>query len=45
VGEYTRRITWDSLGAARDWVLKLRITDPVRRVLTGASAEVTIGAA
>jgi len=37
-------LIWRSLGAARDWVLKLRITDPVKRVITGASAEVTVGA-
>ena len=43
IGEYTQRVMWRSLGAARDWVLKLRITDPVKRVLTGASAEITGG--
>ncbi len=41
VGEYTQRVKWNSLGAARDWVLKLRITDPVKVVLTGASVETT----
>jgi hypothetical protein len=40
VGEYTQRVIWRSLGSARDWVFKLRITDPVKRVITGASAEV-----
>lgn len=43
VGEFTQRVTWNSLGAARDWVLSLRITDPVKFVLTGASAEITGG--
>ena len=43
IGEYTQRVVWRSLGAARDWVLKLRITDPVKRVLTGASAEIQGG--
>jgi hypothetical protein len=42
IGEYTQRVIWNSLGAARDWVLKLRITDPVKRVITGASAEINI---
>ena len=41
IGEYTTRVVWNSLGAARDWVLKLRVTDPIHRVITGASAEVT----
>lgn len=43
IGNYTTRVIWNSLGAARDWVLKLRITDSVKRVLTGASAEITGG--
>lgn len=43
VGEYTQRVIWNSLGAARDWVLKLRVTDPVKRVITGASAEIIKG--
>jgi hypothetical protein len=41
IGQYTQRIVWNSLGAAVDWVLKLRITDPVKAVITGASAEIT----
>lgn len=44
VGEYTQRAIWRGLGAAQDWVLRLRITDPVKRVLTGASAEIVGGA-
>lgn len=43
VGEYTERVRWTALGAARDWVFRLRITDPVKRVITGASAEITVG--
>ena len=43
VGEYTTRVRWQALGAARDWVFKLRITDPVKRVITGASADISIG--
>jgi hypothetical protein len=41
IGNYTTRLKWNNLGAARDWVLKLRITDPVKRVITGASAEIS----
>lgn len=44
VGQYTQRVIWRTLGAARDWVLKLRITDPVKRVITGATAEIIGGA-
>jgi hypothetical protein len=39
IGEFTQRITWNSLGAARDWILKLRMTDPVKTIITGATAE------
>jgi hypothetical protein len=42
-GDYTQRVMWTSLGTARDWVLKLRITDPVFRVITGARAELVMG--
>jgi hypothetical protein len=40
IGQFTQRLKWNNLGAARDWVLKLRITDPIKRVITGASAEI-----
>lgn len=43
IGQYTQRCIWKSLGAARDWVLKLRVTDPVKRIITGATANVTGG--
>lgn len=43
IGQYTQRVIWNSLGAARDWVLKVRITDNVRRIITGASAEIIGG--
>jgi len=43
VGEYTERVIWRTLGVAFDWVFKLRITDPVNRVITGASAEIKVG--
>lgn len=44
LGAYTQRVIWRSLGAARQWILKLRITDPVRRVIVGATAEIIGGA-
>lgn len=43
VGQYTQRVIWRRLGRARDWVLKLRVTDSVKRVITGASAEIVGG--
>jgi hypothetical protein len=41
LGEYTQRVIWNTLGAARDWVFKLRLTDPVKTVITGANVEIT----
>lgn len=43
IGEYTTRTIWRTLGAARDWVLRVRMTDPVKFVMTGASAEIVGG--
>lgn len=43
VGEYTKRVIWRDLGGAHDWVLRLRITDPVKRVITGCSADIQNG--
>jgi len=36
-GEYYKRPEWRRLGQARDWVFKLRMTDPVKFVLTDIS--------
>jgi len=44
VGEYGVRVKWNALGSARDWVFKLRITDPVKRVITGVTADIKVGA-
>ncbi|MGZ5799238.1 MAG: hypothetical protein ACXWJZ_01235 [Burkholderiaceae bacterium] len=37
IGEYLARARWTILGMARDWVIKVRVTDPVKVVITGAS--------
>jgi hypothetical protein len=34
MGAYLTRVTWRRLGIARDWLFKLRITDPVKVVFT-----------
>lgn len=33
IGEYKTRTKWNRLGQSRDWVFRLRISDPVKRVL------------
>lgn len=35
IGEYVKRVSLRRLGTARDFVFKIRLTDPVKRVLTG----------
>lgn len=36
IGDYRRRVEWRRFGHSRRWTVKIRITDPVRRVVTGA---------
>lgn len=43
VGQYRSRAIWRRLGQARDWVFKFRITDPVKRVIYGASLNIRKG--
>ena len=40
-GEFTMRAEWRRLGCARDWVFKLRMTDPVKFVLIQGVIEAT----
>lgn len=42
VGEYTRRARWRRLGWARDRVFEVTITDPVKVIMIGATAEVEV---
>jgi hypothetical protein len=43
VGQYRARAIWRRLGQSRDWVFKFRITDPVKRVILGASLDIRKG--
>ena len=38
-GQYTQRLRWLNLGNARQWVFRLRCSDPVRRQLIGFYAD------
>ena len=40
VGRYLNRVVWRRLGIARDWVVKIRITDPIKVVITFAAIRV-----
>lgn len=39
IGEYLTRVLWRQLGTGRDFVFKIRVTDPVKVVITGAYLE------
>lgn len=43
MGAYTSRLRWLRLGQARQWVFRVTSSDPVRRVIMSASADVTPG--
>lgn len=39
IGEYLTRAVWRRLGSGRDWLFRVRVTDPVKVVITGAAIE------
>lgn len=43
-GSYKNLLRWNRLGKSRERVFKLTITDPVKRIILGASAQVEEGA-
>lgn len=43
IGQYLTRAIWRRLGMARDWVFKIRVTDPVKVVITSASIDARVG--
>jgi hypothetical protein len=40
IGLYKLRAVWNSLGRARDWTMKFRITDPIKVALVAAWGKV-----
>ena len=36
LGDYKARAKWNRLGMARNWTFRLKISDPVKRVVLGA---------
>lgn len=40
IGKYLTRVRWLALGLARDWLFKLRVTDPCKFVLTFGALKV-----
>jgi Phage stabilisation protein len=43
IGEYLKRLRWLRMGQARQWVFVLAITDPVKRVILSAHADISVG--
>ena len=37
IGKYLTRVAWRRLGQARDWLFRIRVTDPVKIVITYAA--------
>lgn len=43
MGEYLTRVRWTRLGSFRDRIFRLTISDPVRRTILGAHADIEMG--
>jgi hypothetical protein len=43
IGEYTKRLRWLNLGESRSWVLRITVTDPVRRTIIGTYLDLAPG--
>lgn len=43
VGQYGWRAVWMTLGMARDWVFRIRVSDPVKFVIVGATGDIEVG--
>ncbi len=43
IGQYLTRLRWLRMGQARQWVFVVSVTDPVPRVIIGASADISVG--
>ena len=40
IGEYSKRIRWNNLGSAREWLFEFRFTDPIPYTIVDASIDV-----
>jgi hypothetical protein len=43
IGQYRARARWLMWGSARDWVFRLRVTDPIKFVLAGENIRAEVG--
>lgn len=40
LGKYLTRVWWTRLGRSRDWLFRIKMSDPVRTIICGASLKV-----
>jgi hypothetical protein len=45
IGAYLQRVRWLRLGQARQWVFRVHISDPIKRVIIRAHANISLGEA
>lgn len=43
IGAYLQRCRWFRLGEARQWAIRVMISDPIKRVIIGATATISAG--
>ena len=43
IGEYSKRVRWNALGAAREWLFEFRFTDPIPFTIVDASISAESG--
>jgi len=43
IGQYRQKINWANLGKSREFIIRLRISDPVKRSILAAYVEITDG--
>jgi hypothetical protein len=43
IGAYLQRARWFRMGQARQWIIRVMISDPVKRVIISANADITVG--
>jgi hypothetical protein len=45
IGADTQRVRWFRMGQARQWIIRAMISDPVKRVIISANANISVGEA
>lgn len=43
IGAYLQRVRWFRMGQSRQWLIRIMISDPVKRVIISATADISVG--